>query len=173
MGCTHVLSPPNKRKTLWKFRPCLTASKGDLWTCHRLKTEEKCNNINFTWLSFFDNLQIITKARLPFERYSAYLAVVYLVIAYVCTQSCPSLWDLMDYSLPGFSVHGDSPGKHTGAGCHFLLQRIFLTQGSNLEILCVSSASCIGRQILYHGATWSLGLWEAYTWVHSPCDSSP
>ena len=106
MGCTHVLSPPNKRKTLWKFRPCLTASKGDLWTCHRLKTEEKCNNINFTWLSFFDNLQIITKARLPFERYSAYLAVVYLVIAYVCTQSCPSLWDLMDYSLPGFSVHG-------------------------------------------------------------------
>ena len=68
--------------------------------------QEKCNNINFTWLSFFDNLQIITKARLPFERYSAYLAVVYLVIAYVCTQSCPTLWDLMDYSPPGFSVHG-------------------------------------------------------------------
>ena len=25
----------------------------------------------------------------------------------------------------------DSPGKNTGAGCHFLLQEIFLTQGSN------------------------------------------
>ena len=25
----------------------------------------------------------------------------------------------------------DSPGKNTGVGCHFLLQRIFLTQGSN------------------------------------------
>ena len=26
----------------------------------------------------------------------------------------------------------DSPGKNTGAGCHFLLQGIFPTQGSNL-----------------------------------------
>ena len=25
----------------------------------------------------------------------------------------------------------DFPGKNTGAGCHFLLQGIFLTQGSN------------------------------------------
>ena len=25
----------------------------------------------------------------------------------------------------------DSPGKNTGVGCHFLLQRIFLTQGLN------------------------------------------
>ena len=30
----------------------------------------------------------------------------------------------------------DLPGKNTGAGCHFLLQRIFLTQGSNLRLLC-------------------------------------
>ena len=29
----------------------------------------------------------------------------------------------------------DFPGKNTGAGCHFLLQRIFLTQGSNLRLL--------------------------------------
>ena len=27
-------------------------------------------------------------------------------------------------------------GKNTGMGCHFLLQRIFLTQGSNLHLLC-------------------------------------
>ena len=26
----------------------------------------------------------------------------------------------MDYSLPGSPVHGDSPGKNTGVGCHFL-----------------------------------------------------
>ena len=25
-------------------------------------------------------------------------------------------------SPPGSSVHGDSPGKHTGVGCHILLQ---------------------------------------------------
>ena len=51
------------------------------------------------------------------------------------TQSCPTLCDPMDCSLPGYSVHGDSPGKNTGAGCHTLLQRIFPTQGSNQGLL--------------------------------------
>ena len=34
-----------------------------------------------------------------------------------------------DYSLPGSSVHGIFPSKNTGAGCHFLLQGNFPTQG--------------------------------------------
>ena len=46
-------------------------------------------------------------------------------------KSCPTLCDLMDCSLPGSSVHGDSPGKNTGVDCHALLQGIFPTQGSN------------------------------------------
>ena len=29
----------------------------------------------------------------------------------------------------------DSPGKNTGVGCHLLLQGIFLTQGSNPQLL--------------------------------------
>ena len=29
----------------------------------------------------------------------------------------------------------DSPGKHTGVGCHALLQGIFPTQGLNLSLL--------------------------------------
>ena len=37
----------------------------------------------------------------------------------------------MGCSLPGSSVHGDSPGKNTGVCCHALLQGIFPTQGSN------------------------------------------
>ena len=49
----------------------------------------------------------------------------------------------MDCSLPGSSVHGDSPGKNTGVGCHSLLQRIFPTQGSNSGL-----PHC--RQVLYH-----------------------
>ena len=57
-------------------------------------------------------------------------------------QSCPALCDCMDCSPPGSSVHGDSPGKNTGLGCHDLLQGIFLTQGSNLHL-----QHC--RQILY------------------------
>ena len=58
-------------------------------------------------------------------------------------QSCPTLWDPMDCSLPGSSVHGDFPGKNTGVGCHFLRQGIFPTQGSNPGLL-----RC--RQTLYH-----------------------
>ena len=46
-------------------------------------------------------------------------------------QSCPTLCDTMDYSPPGSSVHGDSPGKYTEVDCHALLQGIFPTQGSN------------------------------------------
>ena len=37
-------------------------------------------------------------------------------------------------SPPGSSVHGDSPGKNPGVGCHFLLQGIFPTQGSKLGV---------------------------------------
>ena len=37
----------------------------------------------------------------------------------------------MGCSPPGSSVRGNSPGKNTGVVCHFLLQGIFPTQGSN------------------------------------------
>ena len=45
---------------------------------------------------------------------------------YMCVclvvQSCQTLCDPMDCSLPGSSVHGGSPGKTTGVGCYALLQ---------------------------------------------------
>ena len=47
----------------------------------------------------------------------------------------PTLCDPMDYSLSGSSCPRNSPGKNTRVGCHFLLQRISLTQGSNLGLL--------------------------------------
>ena len=50
-------------------------------------------------------------------------------------QSCLTLCDPVDCSLPGSSVHGNCPGKNTGVGCHALLQGIFLTQGSNPGLL--------------------------------------
>ena len=37
-------------------------------------------------------------------------------------QSCLTLCDPMDSSSPGSSLHGNSPGKNTGVGCHFFLQ---------------------------------------------------
>ena len=50
-------------------------------------------------------------------------------------QSCLTLRDPMDCSLSGSSVHGIFSGLNTGVGCHFLLQGIFLTQGSNPHLL--------------------------------------
>ena len=49
----------------------------------------------------------------------------------------------MDCSLPGSSVHRESPGKNIRVGCHTLLQGIVLTQGSNSGL-----PHC--RWILYH-----------------------
>ena len=40
-------------------------------------------------------------------------------------QSCPTLCNPMDYSLPGILCPWDFPGKSTGVGCHRLLQEIF------------------------------------------------
>ena len=51
------------------------------------------------------------------------------------SQSCLTLCDAMDCSPPGSSVHGVSPGKNTGVGCHALLQGIVPTQGSNPGLL--------------------------------------
>ena len=45
------------------------------------------------------------------------------------SQSCPTLWDPMDCSPPGSSVHETCPGKDITVGYHFLLQGIFPTQG--------------------------------------------
>ena len=73
-------------------------------------------------------------------------------------QSCPTLCDPTDCSLPGSSVHGDSPGRNTAAGCHALLQGIFPTQGSNPGL-----PHC--RRFLYRlshqGRSWILE-WIAY-----------
>ena len=56
-------------------------------------------------------------------------------------KSCLTLCNPMDCNSPTFSVHGDSPGKNTGVGCHTLLQGIFLTQGSKPHLLWRRSRS--------------------------------
>ena len=61
----------------------------------------------------------------------------------LATQSCSTLCKSIDCSTPGFSFHGNSPGKNTGVGCHTFLQGIFPTQGLNPGLL-----HC--RWILYH-----------------------
>ena len=64
----------------------------------------------------------------------------------------------MDCSPPGSSIHGDSPGKNTGVGCHALLQGISSTQGWNPGLPH-------SRQILYqlsHQRSPRIQEWVAY-----------
>ena len=57
------------------------------------------------------------------------------VVLCLVTQLCPTLCNPMNCNPPDSFVHGDSPGKNTGMGCHALLQGIFPTQGSNAGLL--------------------------------------
>ena len=73
-----------------------------------------------------------------------HLTVVRMCVLCVShAQSCPTLCNPMDCSPSGSSVHGNFPGRNIGVGCHFFLQAIFLTQGSNLGLPS-------SRQILDH-----------------------
>ena len=67
------------------------------------------------------------------------------VVCFVMSDPC----DPMDCSPPGSSVHGDSPGKSTGGGCHTLLQGIFPTQRSNPGLL---HCRWIVYQLSYQGS---------------------
>ena len=50
-------------------------------------------------------------------------------------QSCPTLCDPHRLEPARLLCPWNFPGKNTGVGCHFLLQGIFLTQGSDLCLL--------------------------------------
>ena len=53
----------------------------------------------------------------------------------------------------------DFPGKNTGVGCHFLLQGIFLTQGSNFHLLHWQSDSLL---LCHLGSPWTTALSKGY-----------
>ena len=75
-------------------------------------------------------------------------SVATLLILHMClhTRSYPAqrLHGLQPMSL---LCPWNIPGKNTGVGCHLLFQGIFMTQGSNLHLLCLH------RQASYHCAT--------------------
>ena len=50
-------------------------------------------------------------------------------------QSYLTLCDHMDFSPAGFSVHGDSPGKNIGVGCHAYHWGIFPLYVTNFILL--------------------------------------
>ena len=72
-----------------------------------------------------------------------YLCVLPILLFSSCVCCVLGCSVVSDCSLPGSSVHGDSPGKNNGVGCHAFLQWIFPTQGS-------SSGLPHCRRTLYH-----------------------
>ena len=84
-------------------------------------------------------LWVLTSFVLVYAIHLAFLGLLAFFLA-ACVHAkslppCQTLFDPMDCSLPGSSVHRDSPGKNTGVGCPGLLQGIFLSQGSNSHLL--------------------------------------
>ena len=59
-----------------------------------------------------------TGLKFNIQRLKLWPLVSVCVCVCLVAQSCPTLCDTMDCSLPGSSVHADSPGKNTGVGCH-------------------------------------------------------
>ena len=59
----------------------------------------------------------------------------YIGCCCLVTQLYLTLYNLMDCSPPGSSVHEIFQARILGVGCHFLFQRIFPTQGSSLSLL--------------------------------------
>ena len=54
---------------------------------------------------------------------------------YLCVCLSRAVVSLCDpHGLTRLLCQWDSPGKNTGVGCHSLLQGIFPTQGSNLDL---------------------------------------
>ena len=53
-------------------------------------------------------------------------------------QWCPTLYDPIDGTPPGYPRPWDSPGKNTGVGCHFLLQYMKVKSKSEVAQLCLT-----------------------------------
>ena len=63
-------------------------------------------------------------------KYMLHVYYVYVCICCLISKHVQHFYSPMDYSIRLLCPQ-DSSGKNTGMGCHFLLHRIFLTEGSN------------------------------------------
>ena len=76
---------------------------------------------------------------------------VYMCVC-ICSQLCPTLCDPVDCSPPGSSVHGIFQARKLE------WVAISYSRGSSQsrDWISISWVSCIGRQMLYHCATWEV-----------------
>ena len=121
----------------------------------------------FSLSSLPDNVAMVSKQD-QFRKNELQTLKLCTHIICLTAQLCLILCDSMDYSLPVSSVHGDSPGKSTGVGCHVLLQGIFPTQGSNPGL---PHCSWILYRLSHQEAqslTTPYGTWTHNPWLRKP-----
>ena len=132
-GHGHSSTPGFPSRHMW---PGTVLGAGDTWwwlPCAPAKNQgPACGMTPGLWIPHKDPSSVIqsgqrASAALIGTRWGGWVHARVQVV----TQPCPTLCHPMDCSLPGSSVHGDSPGKNTGVDCHFLLKGIFPPQGSN------------------------------------------
>ena len=109
------------------------------------------------WILYIYNIVLCVSVSVEREQYSVYIVDSLTLnsqptaqYSCVCTQSCPTLWDSMDCSLTGSSVHGIFLAR--------ILEwvAIFYSRGfsQSMDWTFVSYVSYIVRRILYHCTTW-------------------
>ena len=80
------------------------------------------------------------------------------------TQSCPTLCDPLDYSPPGFSIHGVSPGKNTWVGSNTLFQNLILLLSKSFSGFFLKHRLV---NLIIFGLPWfTLLSWAAYDLLH-------
>ena len=113
---------------LWSLERHDTAKKIKYKRIKEIKRKNKINKGNLMSIHFFSHILldsvVVKKFRLMVS--SRLMKVKVLV-----TQSCPTLCDPMDCSLPWLLCPWNSPGKNTRMDCHSLVQGIFTAQGLN------------------------------------------
>ena len=72
-----------------------------------------------------------------------YLSPIPLLCCCLDSKSCPTPLQHLRLEPTRLCCPLDFPGKNIAVGCHFLIQRISLTQGSNLDLLhCRQNLYC-------------------------------
>ena len=150
---THV-STQESMKYPWSLCSCLRCTYVVLFPYHFCCTlllpsfSDPENNTVFLKISHVDSAKFYGSKKVPIL--VKVLFVYYILYMYESESVHHSVMSnsLRPHGLwpTGLLCPWNSPDKNTGVGCHFLLQGIFLTQGSNLDL-----RHC--RQILYYWAT--------------------
>ena len=87
-----------------------------------------------------EGLQLLVHCLSTVCFYNVCVCVCVCVCVWMCVQSCLTLCDPMNYSPPGFSVHGIFQAR--------ILELVAIS--SSRDWICISCISCIGRWIFFN-----------------------